>query len=544
MHVGDIAYADYWLKEVVLGYINGTIAAGPELYEQINEEFYDEMNDITSSLPYHVAAGNHDSNCDNSGYKNYTEAICPPALTGFIGYNQHWNMPSSVSGGFKNMWYSYDVGMVHYVVFDTETDLGEGLVGPEDVGGSSHATDGPLATPSSAQMDFLKKDLAAVDRSKTPWVVAAGHRPWYMAAKASSLCTVCQTAFEQLFNDAGVDLVLSGHQHNMQRSGPLGPKAAIDANGLNNPKAPLYITTGAAGHFDGLDAAVSPYPAYSHFVNDTLYGFSTVAFHNRTHRRGHDGAVGGLGCADGHVLLDLCDGLAWVEVLGAGPGAVHDGVAAVEGEGVFELLPALLAKVVARVGHPAVGLHEDGGAEVLVLVPPVAGARGGAAGAEDALVEAVEATTLLGRLEVLALGGGVVGLEERLDGAVLLVELREVRHEILDNVHVRQRVDLGVAALSMRQRQASVLTPSMFMAHEPQMPSRHERRKAGLLGGGVGVPPVDLELLEVLGLAGAADVVAGGGGETCGGGGGEGGRTRRAGDGGSERSAQTAADVE
>ncbi|GAK62714.1 uncharacterized protein PAN0_002d0916 [Moesziomyces antarcticus] len=283
LHVGDIAYADYWLKEVVLGYINGTIAAGPELYEQINEEFYDEMNDITSSLPYHVAAGNHDSNCDNSGYKNYTEAICPPALTGFIGYNQHWNMPSSVSGGFKNMWYSYDVGMVHYVVFDTETDLGEGLVGPEDVGGASHATDGPLATPSNAQLDFLKKDLAAVDRSKTPWVVAAGHRPWYMAAKASSLCTVCQTAFEQLFNDAGVDLVLSGHQHNMQRSGPLGPKGAIDANGLNNPKAPLYITTGAAGHFDGLDAAVSPYPAYSHFVNDTLYGFSTVAFHNRTH---------------------------------------------------------------------------------------------------------------------------------------------------------------------------------------------------------------------------------------------------------------------
>lgn len=284
MHVGDIAYADYWLKEVVLGYINGSILASPELYELINEEFYDEMDGLTSSTPYHVAAGNHDSNCDNSGYKNYTESICPPALTHFTGYNQHWNMPSSVSGGFENMWYSFDVGQVHYVVYDTETDLGPGLVGPEDEGGSSHAYDGPLDSSNpSAQMEFLKKDLASVDRNKTPWVIAAGHRPWYMASKPSSLCTVCQTAFEELFNDHGVDLVLNGHQHNMQRQTPLGPNAHIDPNGLNNPSSPLYILTGAAGHFDGLDSATQPYPAYTKFVNDTLYGFSRVTFHNRTH---------------------------------------------------------------------------------------------------------------------------------------------------------------------------------------------------------------------------------------------------------------------
>ncbi|SPO25050.1 related to acid phosphatase precursor (pH 6-optimum acid phosphatase) [Ustilago trichophora] len=284
VHVGDIAYADYWLKEVVLGYINGSVAAGPELYEEINEEFFDEMEALTSTLPYHVAPGNHDSNCDNSGYKNYTESICPPALTHFTGYNQHWNMPSTFSGGFKNMWYSYNVGMVHYIVYDTETDLGPNLTGPEDLGGSSGANDGPLdpAHP-SAQLDFLKKDLAAVDRSKTPWIVAAGHRPWYMAAKSKDLCTVCQEAFEQLFYDAGVDLIVNGHQHNMQRQAPLAPGAKVDANGLDNPKAPLYILTGAAGHFDGLDNAHMPYPAYTKFVNDTLYGFSRVTFHNKTH---------------------------------------------------------------------------------------------------------------------------------------------------------------------------------------------------------------------------------------------------------------------
>lgn len=43
----------------------------------------------------------------------------------------------------------------------------------------------------------------------------------------------------------------------------------------------------------------------------------------------------------------------------------------VERHVVLELLLALLGGLVTRVGDPAVSLHEDGGAEVLVLVPPV-----------------------------------------------------------------------------------------------------------------------------------------------------------------------------
>lgn len=35
-------------------------------------------------------------------------------------------------------------------------------------------------------------------------------------------------------------------------------------------------------------------------------------------------------------------------------------------------------------------------------------------------------------------------------------------------------------SFSMRFRHASVLTPSMFIAHDPQMPSRHERRKVSV----------------------------------------------------------------
>jgi hypothetical protein len=37
--------------------------------------------------------------------------------------------------------------------------------------------------------------------------------------------------------------------------------------------------------------------------------------------------------------------------------------------------------------------------------------------------------------------------------------------------------DLALPQSSIARVQASVLVPSMFIAHEPQMPSRHERRE-------------------------------------------------------------------
>lgn len=58
LHPGDISYGDYWLKETVLGYINGTIEAGPKLYERITEEFYDELEGISSEKAYMIGVGN------------------------------------------------------------------------------------------------------------------------------------------------------------------------------------------------------------------------------------------------------------------------------------------------------------------------------------------------------------------------------------------------------------------------------------------------------------------------------------------------------
>jgi len=102
----------------------------------------------------------------------------------------------------------------------------------------------------------------------------------------------------------------------------------------------------------------------------------------------------GLVVVDKH-LLDLSDSTSRVQALGAGLGAVHDGVAAVDGEAILHHLETLVGELVARVDHPAVGLHEHGRAKVLVTVPPVGRARCGAAGAQDALIKAIQLCPVL-----------------------------------------------------------------------------------------------------------------------------------------------------
>ena len=107
----------------------------------------------------------------------------------------------------------------------------------------------------------------------------AGHRPWYVSSTA---CTECQDAFEGIFNQFSVDLVLSGHVHVMERSAPIFNNT-VDPNGLNNPKFPWYITNGAGGHYDGLDVLNPVLNSFSRFANDTKYGWSRLTFHNCTH---------------------------------------------------------------------------------------------------------------------------------------------------------------------------------------------------------------------------------------------------------------------
>jgi len=57
---------------------------------------------------------------------------------------------------------------------------------------------------------------------------------------------------------------------------------------------------------------------------------------------------------------------------------------------------------------------------------------------------------------------------------VLGVKSGQIRHQILDYGH------LGQGTSSIPFVQASVFAPPMFIEHDPQIPSRHERRKVSV----------------------------------------------------------------
>lgn len=288
-HPGDIAYADYWLKEQIQGYIQEVpVSEGYAVYESILNEFYEQISSVSARVPYMVGPGNHEANCDNGGTKDkkkgisYTVDICIPGQTNFTGYQSHWRMPNQESGGKDNMWYSYDYGLVHFVQINTETDFGNGIIGPDEPKGSAKENSGPFGKYANEQIDWLNKDLASVDRCKTPWVIVAGHRPWYTVGE-DNICGDCQKAFESTLVKYNVDAAVFGHVHNYQRYNPVKFNKT-DPNGLNNPDAPWYIVNGAAGHYDGMDPFDNgTRPSSFKYGFDDTYGWSLFTVHNATH---------------------------------------------------------------------------------------------------------------------------------------------------------------------------------------------------------------------------------------------------------------------
>lgn len=145
-----------------------------------------------------------------------------------------------------------------------------------------------------------------------------------------------------------------------------------------------------------------------------------------------------------HKVFEAGDGFGGAEAFGTGFCAVHDGVATVESERVFEGVKPLAGRLVAAVDDPAIGLQQRSGAEEAILVPPVRRTRGGAAGAQYTLVQAIQLGAIFRALRPLFLRRHRLSFQPRLDRAVLRVKMRHVRHEVFYNAHVRQRIDAHV----------------------------------------------------------------------------------------------------
>ncbi|KAG6156341.1 hypothetical protein E4U48_008044 [Claviceps purpurea] len=289
VHPGDLAYADDWLLK------EHNVLEGRDAYQAILEQFYDQLSPIAARKPYMASPGNHEASCQEIPW---TTEFCPKGEHNFTDFMTRFgsSMPPSFVSTSRNtqarinankaqhlskppFWFSFEYGMAHIVMIDTETDFPRA---PESPFGEAQLNSGPFGAPNQ-QLEFLEADLASVDRTVTPWLIVAGHRPWYTAS--DSACKPCQDAFEPLLHKYGVDLAIFGHVHNSQRFLPVY-KGKADRAGMDNPTAPMYIIAGGAGNIEGLAKVPKEgRPAYTAFAYGEDFAYATVSFEDAQNLR-------------------------------------------------------------------------------------------------------------------------------------------------------------------------------------------------------------------------------------------------------------------
>src|ERR1700704_2177442 len=121
-------------------------------------------------------------------------------------------------------------------------------------------------------------------------------------------------------------------------------------------------------------------------------------------------------------------------------------MASVQPKWIFKVIQAFAGRLIAAIDYPTIRREQGCGPEVSIAVPPIAGAAGRTAGAQDARGGAVDLFLVFLGLEPLGVRRRRrVSLQPRFDRGVLSIEMREVRDQILDDGHVRQRIDPDVA---------------------------------------------------------------------------------------------------
>ncbi|MFQ6628103.1 hypothetical protein Gotur_006860 [Gossypium turneri] len=208
--IGDASYANLYLT-------NGT---GADCYScafsdtPIHETYQPRwdywgrfMQPLVSKVPLMMIEGNHE----------IEEQIEKKT---FAAYSARFAFPSEESGSSSTFYYSFNAGGIHFVMLGGYTDYNK----------------------SGDQYQWLKKDLAKVDRKVTPWLVATWHPPWYSTYTAHYREAECmRVAMEDLLYKYGVDIVFNGHVHAYERSNRV-------YNYNLDPCGPVHITIGDGGN--------------------------------------------------------------------------------------------------------------------------------------------------------------------------------------------------------------------------------------------------------------------------------------------------------
>lgn len=173
---------------------------------------------ILAKTPLVPVVGNHESKAHpNFGY--------------------HFNLPNVSNTGAKpdGSVYSFDYGPAHFMVINTEYNEASGADAVYE-----------------KQVRWLRSEAAG---TKKKWKIVLLHRSPYSVASHSSDTDVLffRKKLTGLFDELGIDLVLSGHDHTYTRTYPMygnvpqtNTKKGADGS-LLNPKGTLYLVSNAAG---------------------------------------------------------------------------------------------------------------------------------------------------------------------------------------------------------------------------------------------------------------------------------------------------------
>ncbi|XP_076291196.1 acid phosphatase type 7 [Lasioglossum baleicum] len=230
---------------------------------RVGDEFMKQIEGVAAYLPYMTVAGNHEEKYN------------------FSNYRSRFSMP----GDSQGLWYSFNVGPVHFIAIETEAYyfLNYGL------------------KQLVKQYQWLEKDLEEankpINRVKRPWIVTYGHRPMYCSNANADDCTNHQSlvrvglpffnwfALEDLFYKHRVDLELWAHEHSYERTWPMYNFKVQNGSyeePYKNYKAPVHIVTGSAGCKEGREKFVPHKPEWSAYRSSD-YGYTRMKAYNRTH---------------------------------------------------------------------------------------------------------------------------------------------------------------------------------------------------------------------------------------------------------------------
>ena len=135
------------------------------------------------------------------------------------------------SFGLEKQFYSYDYNNVHFLVMAAESDFEKG----------------------SEQYNFVLDDLKKASENKDiNWIIVSSYGPLYTSPSEHKAYSSFRDLYHLLFEKYGVDLVLSGHNHNYQRTYPI----AYNSADSSQPVVTNDLTTGYDGKKDGTVFAI------------------------------------------------------------------------------------------------------------------------------------------------------------------------------------------------------------------------------------------------------------------------------------------------